>query len=366
MKKRLFALMMASMMAMGVMVGCGGGESSTPQSDGQETEQGAEQGTEGNADMSDVEIGVCIYKFDDTFMTGVRNNMQAQADTLGAKIELVDSQNKQATQNDQVDTFITKGMTALAVNPVDRTAAGPLVEKASAAGLPIVFLNREPEANVMQGYDKVWYVGAKAEESGTMSGEIIADYWNANKETADKNGDGKLQYIMVTGEPGHQDATLRTEYSVKALQNAGIEVEEIGNDTAMWNKVQATELMNAFITSQGIETIEAVLCNNDDMALGVIESLKANGYNTGDASKFVPVVGVDATAPALEAMANGSLLGTVLNDAENQGIATTNIAAMAAAGQEITEENVGYEITDGKYVWIPYVKITAENYKDFQ
>lgn len=108
MKKRLFALMMASMMAMGVMVGCGGGESSTPQSDGQETEQGAEQGTEGNADMSDVEIGVCIYKFDDTFMTGVRNNMQAQADTLGAKIELVDSQNKQATQNDQVDTFYYK------------------------------------------------------------------------------------------------------------------------------------------------------------------------------------------------------------------------------------------------------------------
>ncbi len=365
MKKRLFALIMASMMVMGAMVGCGGGGSDepAPTGDGEETQGDA---ADGNTDMSNVEIGVCIYKFDDTFMTGVRNNMQAQADTLGAKIELVDSQNKQATQNDQVDTFITKGMTALAVNPVDRTAAGPLVEKASAAGLPIVFLNREPEPDVMQSYDKVWYVGAKAEESGTMSGEIIADYWNANKETADKNGDGKLQYIMVTGEPGHQDATLRTEYSVKALQNAGIEVEEIGNDTAMWNKVQATELMNAFITSQGIDSIEAVLCNNDDMALGVIESLKANGYNTGDASKFVPVVGVDATAPALEAMSTGSLLGTVLNDAENQGIATTNIAAMAAAGQEITQDTVGYEITDGKYVWVPYVKVTAENYKDFQ
>ena len=208
MKKRLFALMMASMMTMGAMVGCGGGGSDapTPAEDGQETEGDA------SVDMSNVEIGVCIYKFDDTFMTGVRNNMQAQADTLGAKIEMVDSVNRQATQNDQVDTFITKGMTALAVNPVDRTAAGPLVEKASAASLPIVFLNREPEPDVMQSYDKVWYVGARAEESGTMSGEIIADYWNANKETADKNGDGKLQYIMVTGEPGHQDATLRTEY----------------------------------------------------------------------------------------------------------------------------------------------------------
>ena len=361
MKKRLFALMMASMMTMGIVAGCSSKPAEEPAEPATE-----EEGGETAVDMADVSIGVCIYKFDDTFMTNVRNFMQAQADSLGAGLEIVDSQNKQPTQNEQVDPFITKGVTALAVNPVDRTAAGPLVEKASAAGLPIVFLNREPEPDVMQSYDKVWYVGAKAEESGTMSGEIIADYWNANKEAADKNGDGKLQYIMVTGEPGHQDATLRTEYSVKALEAAGIEVEEIGNDTAMWDKVKATDLMNAFITSQGIDKIEAVLCNNDDMALGVIEALKANGYNTGDAAKFVPVVGVDATAPALEAMANGSLLGTVLNDAENQGIATTNIAAMAAAGQEITSDNIGYEITDGKYVWVPYVKITGDNYQDFQ
>ena len=371
MKKRLFALIMASMMTMGAMAGCTSSTTTETPTEGDTTQQGTDTATDdttasSDVDLSGVSVGVCIYKFDDTFMTNVRNNMQAQADALGIEIEMVDSQNKQPTQNEQVDTFITKGMTALAVNPVDRTAAGPLVEKASAAGLPIVFLNREPEPDVMQSYDKVWYVGAKAEESGTMSGEIIADYWNANKDTADKNGDGKLQYIMITGEPGHQDATLRTEYSVKALTDAGIEVEEIGNDTAMWNKVQATDLMNAFITSQGIDTIEAVLCNNDDMALGVIESLKANGYNTGDASKFIPVVGVDATAAALEAMANGSLLGTVLNDAENQGIATTNIAAMAAAGQEITSDTVGYEITDGKYVWVPYVKITTENYQDFQ
>ena len=295
MKKRLFALIMASMMTMGAMAGCASSTTTETPTEGDTTQQGTDTATDdttasSDVDLSGVSVGVCIYKFDDTFMTNVRNNMQAQADALGIEIEMVDSQNKQPTQNEQVDTFITKGMTALAVNPVDRTAAGPLVEKASAAGLPIVFLNREPEADVMQSYDKVWYVGAKAEESGTMSGEIIADYWNANKDTADKNGDGKLQYIMITGEPGHQDATLRTEYSVKALTDAGIEVEEIGNDTAMWDKVKATDLMNAFITSQGIDTIEAVLCNNDDMALGVIESLKANGYNTGDASKFIPVI----------------------------------------------------------------------------
>lgn len=357
MKRRLLAISMAALMVAGVFAGCGSSDKSSEGGDAQTTTEGEE--------AVDVSIGTCIYKFDDTFMTGVRNNMEAKAKELGAEISIMDSQNKQPTQNEQVDGFITKGVTALAVNPVDRTAAGPIVEKAKAEDLPVVFINREPEAEVMQSYDKVWYVGAKAEESGTMSGEIIAEYWNAHPE-ADKNGDGVLQYVMITGEPGHQDATLRTEYSVKALEAAGIKVEEIANDTARWDKVQATDLTKALISSKGIDSIEAIICNNDDMALGAIEALKAEGYNTGDATKYIPVVGVDATAPALEAMANGSLLGTVLNDGENQGIAATNISVAASQGKEISKDTIGYDVTDGKYVWIPYVKVTADNYQDFQ
>lgn len=313
----------------------------------------------------DISIGAAIYKFDDTFMTGVRSSMDARAKELSVSLEIVDSENKQPTQNEKVDGFITKGVSVLAVNPVDRTAAPAVIEKAKKASLPVVFLNKEPEADAMQSYDKTWYVGARAEESGTMSGEIIADYWKANKEAADKNKDGKLQYIMITGEPGHQDATLRTEYSVKALTEAGIEVVKLASDTAMWDKAKATDLMKTFITAQGIGNIEAVLCNNDDMALGAIAALQAEGYNKGDATKYVPVVGVDATAPALAAMKDGSLLGTVLNDAENQGKATINIAVAAAQGKEINKENIGYDLSDGKYVWIPYVKVTKDNYTNY-
>lgn len=299
-------------------------------------------------------------------MTGVRTAMTDQAKESKVDLELVDSQNKQATQNEQVDTFITKGVNALAINPVDRTAAGPIIEKAKAKDLPIVFLNREPEEADMQSYDKVWYVGAKAEQSGTLSGEIIADFFKANPE-ADKNGDGTIQYVMLQGEPGHQDATLRTEYSVKAIEEAGFKTEKLAADTAMWDKAKATDLMKAFITGQSLDKIEAVLCNNDDMALGAIEALKAEGYNkdSSDLAKYIPVVGVDATAPALEAMKEGSLLGTVLNDADNQGKATVNVAVAAVNGKEINEENVGYPITDGKYIWIDYVKVTEDNYQDY-
>ena len=313
---------------------------------------------------SDTLVGACIYKFDDTFMTGVRNAMRAEMEREGGELEIVDSQNRQPMQNDQVDGYISKGANALIVNPVDRTAAEPLMNKAKAEGLPIVFINREPYAEVMNAYDKIWYVGAKAEESGTQSGQIIADYFKANPG-ADKNKDGKIQYIMLRGEQGHQDATLRTEYSTKAMKDAGFEIVELGNDTANWDKVQATDKMKGFISAVGIENIEAVLANNDDMALGAIEALKAEGYNLGDKTKYIPVVGVDATAPALEAMSKGELLGTVLNDADNQGFAAVKVAVAAADGKEITEESIGYKITDGKYIWVPYRPVTVENYKEF-
>ncbi|MEV5029279.1 galactose ABC transporter substrate-binding protein [Paenibacillus sp. LPE1-1-1.1] len=300
--------------------------------------------------------GVAIYKFDDTFMSGVRSAIETAAEGKMA-VDIVDSQNSQPTQNDKVDLFITKKVKAMSVNPVDRTAAGIIIDKAQKADIPVVFINREPLADDLAKWDKAYFVGAKAEESGTMEGEIVAEYWKAHPE-ADKNGDGVLQYVMLKGEPGHQDAELRTKFSVQAIQDAGIKVEALAEDTAMWDRVKGQEKMAAFLSSKG-DKIEAVLANNDDMALGAIEALKAAGYFKDN--KFMPVVGVDATDPAQQALKEGTLLGTVLNDAANQGKATVELMNVLASGETPTKENTGFEITDGKYVWIPYQKVTQES-----
>ncbi|PZD95452.1 galactose/glucose ABC transporter substrate-binding protein MglB [Paenibacillus sambharensis] len=344
MKKWMFGLVAGAML---VTAGCGssGGNKGGGTAEGGTTPQ----------------IGVAIYKFDDTFMTGVRNAMTAAAEGK-AKLDVVDSQNAQPTQNEKVDLFISKKYSAMAINPVDRTAAGVIIDKAKAANIPVVFLNREPVAEDMNKWDKVYYVGAKAEESGTISGQLIVDYWNAHPE-ADKNGDGVLQYVMLKGEPGHQDAELRTKFSVQAIEDAGIKVEALAVDTAMWDRVKGQEKMQAFLASHG-DKIEAVLANNDDMALGAVEALKAAGYFQGD--KYVPVVGVDATAPAVQALQDGTMLGTVLNDAKNQGAATVALSTVLANGETPTKENTGYDITDGKYVWIAYKKITKDNVADAQ
>ena len=299
--------------------------------------------------------GVAIYKFDDTFMSSVRSAITSAAEGKIA-VDIVDSQNSQPTQNDKVDLFVSKKMKAMAINPVDRTAAGVIIDKAKKAKIPVVFLNREPLADDLAKWDKAYFVGAKAEESGSMEGQILVDYWNANPDM-DKNGDGILQYVMLKGEPGHQDAELRTKHSVLAIEEAGIKVEKLAEDTAMWDRVKGQEKMAAFIAANG-DKIEAVIANNDDMALGAIEALKAAGYFKDD--KFMPVVGVDATDPAMQALKDGTLLGTVLNDAENQGKATVELMKVLAAGETPTKDNTGYEITEGKYVWIPYQKVTQK------
>jgi len=297
--------------------------------------------------------GVAIYRFSDTFMSGVRSSI-ASASEGKIAVDFVDSRNSQPNQNDQVDQFISKGVKAMAINSVDRTAAGIIIEKAKKADIPVVFMNREPLADDLAKWDKAFFVGAKAEESGTMQGEILVDYWKSNP-SMDKNGDGVLQYVMLKGEPGHQDAELRTKYAVLAIEEAGIPVELLIEDTAMFDRLKGQEKMAAFLAAKG-DTIEAVIANNDDMALGAIEALKETGYFKDN--KFIPVVGVDATEPAMQALREGTLLGTVYNDADNQGKATVELMKVLAAGEIPTKENTGYEITDGKYIWIPYQKVT--------
>lgn len=310
-----------------------------------------------------INIGCAIYKFDDTFMTAVRNNIALAAKAKGAKVDIVDCQNSQATCNDKVDLFITKKVSSLAINPVDLSACGVIIDKAKAANIPLVLFNRQPFKEDMAKWNKVYYVGAIAAQSGVMEGQLLVDYFKAHPTK-----DGVIHYVMLTGEPGHQDAILRTQYSLKTLTDAGFKLEKTAQDTAMWDRPKAQEKMSAFLATG--KRIDVVIANNDDMALGAIEALKAAGYFKGD--KFMPVVGVDATAPALAALKDGTLLGTVLNDAKNQGKATLNLAYVLAKGEKPTKANVGYDFADetgkvtadGKYIWVPYKPITKANMKD--
>ncbi|TWD95772.1 methyl-galactoside transport system substrate-binding protein [Neobacillus bataviensis] len=301
-------------------------------------------------------VGATIYKFDDNFMSYVRRAMETSAKG-NVNLMLNDSQNDQAKQIEQVDTLIAKGAKSLAINLVDPKAAQTIVDKAKAKDIPVIFFNKEPDESVLQGYDKAYYVGTTSSESGVLQGELIAKAWEANKDKWDKNHDGKLQYVLLKGEPGHPDAEARTKYVVDTVKSKGIQVEQLAMDTAMWDATKATEKMDAWVSKYS-DKIEFVIANNDGMALGAISSLEKAGYFSGD--KFVPVVGVDAIPEALEMIEKGKMVGTVLNDAKNQGKATIDLATNAAKGKDVLD-GTEWKLDDKKAVRVPYVEITKDN-----
>lgn len=301
--KKLTALALAGCMAVS-LAACGGSASTTPaSSEAASTESAATSAAESAAESvteatQGGKVGVCIYKFDDAFMTTYRNALQEILEGKGYEVTIVDGNNDQAKQNEQINTFITQGVDALIINPVMTSAADQIISTVKDADVPTVLINREPTADQMSAYDKLVYVGCDAAQSGTFQGELILDTENKG----DINGDGKVSYIMIQGDPENIDAQLRTEYSVKALTDAGVEVEQLDLQRGDWDRNKGQEICQNDLAKFG-DQIEVVFCNNDDMAIGALQAIQAAGRTV---NKDIYLVGVDALDAAKNEVANGN------------------------------------------------------------
>lgn len=364
--KKVLALVLALAMAL-ALVACGS-NNSTNDTTNNTTNNTANNTANDTADdtgdtAENINATVIWRAFDDQFQSGFRIIMEEEVKNIpGITLDMQDGENDVSKFTNKLEVALTKGANIVALCAPDRECTAELMAKCDADGIPAVFFNMEPMPETMEAYDNIYYVGAPAEESGTMCAQALINYWNENTEIADKNGDGVLQLVILQGEIGQQDVILRTQAYEDALTEAGIEYEILACDTANWDKAQALDKMNTWITAYGIDGIEGVLCNNDGMAMGAVQAALNNGYNQGDPEKFIPIIGIDATVEALQAMKDGSLLGTVLNDRNSQSIAIINVMKAVMAGEEITEDVVGVDCTvDGKYIWVPYVIVDESN-----
>ena len=304
------------------------------------------------AQAADTRIGVTIYKYDDNFMSLMRKEINKEAKALN-DVELLmnDSQNAQSIQNDQVDVLLSKGVKALAINLVDPAAAPTIIGKAKPDNIPVVFFNKDPGAKAIGSYENAYYVGTDPKESGIIQGDLIAKQWKANP-ALDLNKDGKIQYVLLKGEPGHPDAEARTKYVVEQLNAKGIQTEQLFIDTGMWDAAMAKDKVDAWLSSSKANEIEVIISNNDGMAMGALEAARAHG-------KQLPIFGVDALPEVLQLIKKGEIAGTVLNDGVNQGKAVVNLANNLSHGKPATE-GTKWELKD-RVVRIPYVGVDKDN-----
>lgn len=312
--------------------------------------------------MTNLKIGISIYDQYDTFVSEMVSDLQEFAKEkekewgISITLDVENANNSQMIQNDQMDDFIQDGVDIACINLVDRTDASGIVEKAQANDVPVIFFNRELVEEDLERWEKLYYVGADAFESGKMQGEILVENCKKNFSKIDKNKDGVLQYVMLEGEAGHNDSMVRSMSVINEITERGYLVEKLSDEIANWNRDQAANKMKQFIDRFG-EEIEVVLANNDDMALGAVDALEAAGYDETEPG-WPMVLGIDGTTVGLDAVESGKLLGTVLNDARGQAHGMLELAYSIAAGTELPEE---FTLLDGKYIRLPYQIVTKEN-----
>ena len=283
-------------------------------------------------------IGVSMDKFDDNFLTVLRNGMSDYAKTVpGVSLQIEDAKDDVTKQLSQVQNFIANKVDAIIVNPVDTSATAAITKAAADAGVPLVYVNRQP-ADVDALGAKAAFVASNEAESGTLETQAICKILG-----------GKGDVLVMEGELSNQAAVQRTKDIHEVIATDACKgIKVIAEQTAEWDRTKAQNLMTNWL-SKGLK-YDAIIANNDEMAVGALQALKAAGIDT----KAAVVGGVDATQDALASMKAGDLKVTVFQDAAGQGKGAVDAALSLAAGKSVA-----------KKVFIPFQLVTPANMADF-
>ncbi len=288
-------------------------------------------------------IGVTISEFTFNFLTVMRNAMTDHVDTLeGVDIQIEDAQSDLGRQLSQIQNFVASGVDAIIVNTVDTDASVAMTQAAEAAGIPLVYVNYQP-VNVDSLPDNQAFIASDERESGTLQ---TVEVCRQLKEQG--KGDG-AKILILQGGLASQAGRVRTQdiHDVIATDDCSF-MEIVDQQTANWERDEAIDVMTNWLSTGA--SFDAVIANNDEMALGAIQALKAGGVNMDE----VIVAGIDATRDALLAMAAGELDVTVFQDAVGQGAGAVDVALALARGEPVEQK-----------VYVPFQLVTPANMQEF-
>jgi inositol transport system substrate-binding protein len=282
-----------------------------------------------------VKVGVSIANFDDTFLTYMMDGMKAYAKAHSSEIDITftDAKEDMAKQLDQVENFLVQKKDAIIIVPVDTSATGPMTSSIVSKGAKVVYVNRNP-GNLQKG---AYYVGSEELVAGRLQMEFIGE----------KLG-GKGNIAILMGKLDNEGALKRTAGNEEVLKKKFPNIKVLDKQTGLWQRSEGMQKTEDWVNRFG-KDINAILCNNDDMALGAIQALKDKKRTD------ILVIGVDATPDALTSLSKGELAATVFQDAAGQGGGAVEVALKAVKGEKVSTET-----------WIPFKLVTPANLKQFK
>lgn len=274
-----------------------------------------------------------------------------------------DTYANQSTQNVLLDKILLEGTDFILLDIIDVSQVNEVINKIATFQVPVIVFNREPfSLDPIKSYTKSLYIGTDSKQAGIVQGKIIVDTWNKHKDSIDKNKDNVLQYILLSGEKNNKTAIDRSKYSILTIQQAGIKTDELTAVDLYWDTELARNTVSSLFLKFGGK-VEAIIANNDSMAIGAIQALQKYGFNSGDESKLIPVVGVDGTPLAMELISKGSMLGTAVLDPSAYAEAVYTIGLNLVYNRNPLE-GTPYSLDEtGEAVYLPFKEYTGSMFE---
>lgn len=386
MNKKLISVLLAVCTTVSFMAGCGSSNSgavtstAAPESTSSTTEASTDTASSETSGTSQEKAGVIWYNFADTFTSNARQSLDNIAAADGTiSVTDADSQYDVTIQDNNMNNFFTQGVDYLVLNNINHKATSEIIQSCKDQSVKTIFVNTVSPTDEQFGmYEDLWYVSSKSDQSGENMGNALVDYFNSH-DNWDRNGNGKVDFILLQGLQTSIDTINRSSYSLATIEGNGFELGScIGGDDVTgvkggdtingvicdYQRAKAQENVEALLANFG-DDIDCIIADNDDEALGAIAAMQAHGYMTDD-SNYIPVVGVDATAAGCEAIKNGTMLETSLNNPVKLAKCTYKLMYLLSKGEEVTTESLGIEGAEvkGHRIMTDYVSITKDNLDD--
>lgn len=307
-------------------------------------------------------VGVLLFNETDPYIASVKQSLEniEKENPDKVRFSFYDAKDNQSIQNEALGNLISNNIDLLLVNLVDtrKNTVLDIINRVKAKNIPLIFFNIELPIYDSDNSKRVIIISNDSGKSGSMQGKILVDLWNNNKEIIDKNKDNILQYIMLQGKTNNQAAINRSVYSIGTLNDNGIKTEELALTVCNWDRDCAKNAINSLLLKYG-NNIEAIISNNDAMAVGAIEALQTYGFNKGDKTKTIPVVGVDAIPEARDLINKGFMSGTVTQDPKDLANALYFVGLNLVHNRDPLE-GTNYKFTRPGVIETPYYEYIPE------